>query len=137
MGARLVIAVGLQTDAFGKGIIAEGPQFLDDENGNGEAKQSFAEALKTSPQRMLMRQLFGSSPKAPGVGTVMLSALNIVMDRLGRSRMAGDPPDVLVAPRVGHISLIDFDRADEAISIGEEAFAEALPRIQEAMGILS
>ena len=137
MGARLVIAVGLQTDAFGKGIIAEGPQYPDDENGNGEPRASIAETLKTSPQRLLMRQLFGSSPKAPGVGTVMLSALNIVMDRLGRSRMAGDPPDVLVAPRVGHISLIDFDRADEAIKIGEEAFAEALPRIQEAMGILS
>ena len=86
---------------------------------------------------MVMRQLFGSSPKAPGVGTVMLAALNIVMDRLGRSRMAGDPPDVLIAPRVGHISLIDFDRAAEAITIGEEAFAEALPRIKEAIGVLS
>ncbi len=137
MGARLVIAVGLQTDAFGKGALDESALFSDGENENGESSPSLTETLKTSPQRMFMRQLFGSTPKAPGLGTVMLAALNIVMDRLGRSRMAGDPPDVLIAPRVGHISLIDFDRAAEAIAIGEEAFAEALPRIKEAMGILS
>ncbi len=132
MGARLVIAVGLQTDAFGKSMLDEESQFAESDDDKSEGK-----TLKTNPKHLFMRQLFGTGPKAPRVGTVMLAALNIVMDRLGRSRMAGDPPDVLVAPRVGHISLIDFDRAAEAIAIGEEAFAEALPRIKDAMSILS
>lgn len=137
MGARLVIAVGLQTDAFGKGVLDEGSQFAEGGDDKSERQTSTAETLAASPKHLFMRQLFGAGPKTPRVGTVMLAALNIVMDRLGRSRMAGDPPDVLVAPRVGHISLIDFDRAAEAIAIGEEAFAEALPRIREAMSILS
>lgn len=135
-GARLVIAVSLHTDAYGKVNLQEG-QRLEQENEDDSIPTTLAETIKASPQRILMRQLFGTGKKAPGVGTIMLGALNIVMDRLGRSRMAGDPPDVLVAPRVGHISLLDFDRADETIELGRQAFQQALPRIEEAMAILS
>ena len=136
-GARLVIAVGLHTDPFGKSNLEEGQRFEEDtDNGNGAA-MTLADALRTNPKKMIIHQLFGKGPKAPGVGTVMLGALNIVMDRLGRSRMAGDPPDVLVSPRVGHISLLDFDRAEELIKIGENAFEEARPQLEDALSILS
>lgn len=135
-GARLVIAVSLHTDAYGKVNLHEG-QRLEQENDDDSIPTTLAETIKANPQRILMKQLFGTGKKAPGVGTIMLGALNIVMDRLGRSRMAGDPPDVLVAPRVGHISLLDFDRADETIELGRQAFQQALPRIEEAMAILS
>jgi len=134
-GARLVIAVNLHADVYGKINLVEG-QRLEQED-NNSIPTTLAETIKTSPQRILMKQLFGTGKKAPGVGTVMLGALNIVMDRLGRSRMAGDPPDVLVAPRVGHISLLDFDRARETIELGRQAFKQALPQIEEAMAILS
>ncbi len=140
-GARLVIAVSLQSDAFGKSNLEEGRRLQEEENGNGNGNGddhlSFAESLKAKPRNLIMRQLFGTGHAAPGVGTVMLGALNIVMDRLGRSRMAGDPPDVLMTPRVGHISLLDFDRAAESIQLGEEAFEEQLPRLEEALAILS
>jgi len=136
-GARLVIAVSLQSDAFGKSNLEEGQRLNEEENGNGDDHTSFAASLKAKPRNLIMRQLFGTSHAAPGVGTVMLGALNIVMDRLGRSRMAGDPPDVRIAPRVGHISLLDFDRAAESIQLGEEAFEEQLPRLEEALAILS
>ncbi len=137
-GARLVIAVSLQSDAFGKSNLEEGRRLQEEENGNGNGDNhvSFAESLKAKPRNLIMRQLFGTGHAAPGVGTVMLGALNIVMDRLGRSRMAGDPPDVRIAPRVGHISLLDFDRAEESIKLGEEAFEEQLPRLEEALAIL-
>lgn len=134
-GARLVIAVNLHADVYGKINLAEGQRF--EQEDNNSIPTTLAETIKTSPQRILMKQLFGTGKKAPGVGTVMLGALNIVMDRLGRSRMAGDPPDVLVAPRVGHISLLDFDRAGETIELGRQAFKQALPQIEEAMAILS
>ena len=84
-----------------------------------------------------MQQLFGKTPRAPGAGTVILGALNIVMDRLSRSRMAGDPPDVLISPKVGHISLLDFDRADEMVALGEDAFNSALDQVQESISALS
>jgi NTE family protein len=40
--------------------------------------------------------------------------------------MAGEPPDVIVAPRLAHIGLLDFDRAEEAIREGERAMEAAL-----------
>ena len=49
----------------------------------------------------------------------MVEAFNIMQDRITRSRMAGDPPDVLITPRVGHIGWFDFHRAEEAIALGE------------------
>jgi len=139
-GARIVIAVGLHTDPFGKGNLDQGDAFEDDETGNGNGNgiaSTLADAIKTNPKELIVKQLFGRGSKAPGVGSVMLGALNIVMDRLGRSRMAGDPPDVLVSPRVGHISLLDFNKADELITLGERAFEEARPQIEHALDILS
>ena len=67
----------------------------------------------------------------------MMGALNIIQDRLARMRLAGDPPDVMVAPRIGHISLSDFHKADECIQLGEEAARQAMPVIREAMDFLS
>ena len=52
----------------------------------------------------------------------MVSSLNIIQDRLSRSRLAGDPPDISITPRLGHIGLLEFDRARDAIDV---AFAAA------------
>jgi NTE family protein len=41
--------------------------------------------------------------------------------RISRSRLAGDPPDVLVNARLGTVGLFDFHRADGLIAIGREA----------------
>ncbi len=81
----------------------------------------------------MMGKLFAREYQAPGLGTVMLGALNIIMDRLSRSRMAGDPADVLLVPRTGHIGLVEFDRAADLIALGEEAVAAQLPLIRESM----
>lgn len=140
LGARLVIGVTLNYDAFGKGNAqAQGSIEQLDHGGFSEDRYSnkIVKERRTSPQRMMMRQLFGSGQNAPGVGSVMLSSLNIIMDRLSRARMAGDPPDVLISPRVGHVSLLEFDRAAELIKLGEEAVEEMLPYIEEATAILS
>jgi NTE family protein len=136
LGARLVIGVTLSADAFGKGMVEEGRRLDEVEFGAGTMLTRAAMAA-ARPDRTIMRQLFGTSRDAPGLSTVMLGALNIVMDRLARSRMAGDPADVLVTPRVGHISLLDFDRAAESIALGEEAVEREANYIREAMAILT
>jgi NTE family protein len=46
--------------------------------------------------------------------------------RIARSRMAGDPPDVVVRPRVAQLGLLDFHRAREAIDAGHQAVEAAL-----------
>lgn len=136
LGARLVIAVTLSADAFGKSAMDE--QAFEDYQFDGE--EDFSRSIiraAARPDKIIMRQLFGAGKEAPGIGTVMLGALNIVMDRLARSRLAGDPPDVLISPRVGHVGLLDFDRADEMIELGRKAVDRELDVIHEAITILS
>lgn len=133
LGARLVIAVTLNGDSFGKSNLEEGQRLIEDDGDDNEGDLPWQ---SLNPQRMLMRQVFGTGQGAPKMGTVMLGALNIVMDRLSRSRMAGDPPDVLVSPRIGHISLLDFDKADEMIDLGRESVLRAMPYLDEALAIL-
>jgi signal transduction histidine kinase len=115
LGARLVIAVNLNTDAFGEGVVeldegldtAAEQALLAGANGNGANGGSF------------LRQLFSRPGDEPSLLTVMASALNIMQDRLSRSRLAGEPPDVMIAPRLAHIGLLQFDRAAEAIAAGD------------------
>ncbi|MEX1153262.1 patatin-like phospholipase family protein [Parvibaculum sp.] len=92
---------------------------------------------KKSPEQELMRRVIGGKRRGPGIVSVMLASLNIVQDRLGRMRMAGDPPDVMIAPKVGHLSLLDFDHADELIRLGEEAAEEAIPHIRETIELMT
>ncbi len=127
-----MIAVSLHQDSFGK-INAAYTDDLDFGDVPEQGKRWPKRKTEASPQRIMMRQLFARGTQAPGLGTVMLGALNIIMDRLSRSRMAGDPADVLLVPRTGHIGLVEFDRADELIALGEEAVAAQLPLIRESM----
>jgi NTE family protein len=60
-------------------------------------------------------------PKLPSVLDVVATSINIMQVRISRSRMAGEPPDVIVAPRLGHLGLLDFHRAREAIDEGRRA----------------
>ena len=70
---------------------------------------------------------------SPNIANVMIDAFNIMQDRVTRSRLAGDPPDVLISPRMGKIGLFDFHRAKDAIAIGEQCAQRAVPEITEAL----
>ncbi len=67
----------------------------------------------------------------------MVEAFNIMQDRITRARLAGDPPDVLISPRIGRIGLFDFHRAEEAIAIGAEAAERALEGLDELVAALA
>ncbi len=134
MGARLVIAVGLHADAFGRAAVSRDEQYDDFGfvEGHGMREINPSAPGKTAK----LKQLFGTSEKTPSMGTVMLASLNIVMDRLTRSRLAGDPPDVSLLPSIGHIALLDFDKADELIELGAECVDRELPYIRNALSVL-
>ena len=51
-------------------------------------------ATAAAVKKLLQRQFFGRADNGPGISTVMMEAFNIVQDRIARSRLAGDPPDV-------------------------------------------
>jgi len=60
-------------------------------------------------------------PRMPSMLDVLASSINIMQVRIARSRMAGEPPDLIVAPRLAHLRLLDFHRAKEAIEEGHRA----------------
>ena len=129
MGARVVIAVNLNTDSFGIGTVIQAPSSngadndlpeLDDADTADQARNAF------------LHQLFGDA-KTPGITTVLVAAFNISQDRLARSRLAGDPPDILISPKTPNVGLFDFDKAADSIDAGWEAADRALPEIELAM----
>jgi NTE family protein len=126
LGARLVIAVNLNTDAFGEGVVEL------DEGLDADEEQALLGGANGGSGTSFLRQLFSRPSDGPSMLTVMASALNIVQDRLSRSRLAGEPPDVMIAPRLAQIGLLQFDRAAEAIAAGEQAAEHALPAIEDA-----
>jgi NTE family protein len=88
-----------------------------------------------SAERTVKREFFGSAGR-PGISSVMVDAFNIMQDRITRARLAGDPPDLLISPRVGQIGWFDFHRADDLIAHGARAAERAIDSIQEAIHIL-
>lgn len=58
---------------------------------------------------------------SPSLLGIMASTLNIVQDRVTRGRLAADPPDIHILPKVAQIGLLDFYRADDLIAAGQNA----------------
>ena len=68
----------------------------------------------------------------PSYFEVLANSLNIMQDRITRTRLAGDPPDVLLCPKLGEFSWLDFHRANEAIAEGLACVQAAEPMIRRA-----
>ena len=67
----------------------------------------------------------------------MMDAINITQDRIARSRLAGDPPDIMIAPKLGDFGLFDFHRAAEAIELGARAAEKQIDEIKLAVRALA
>jgi len=70
----------------------------------------------------------------PSVLDVVMTSVNIMQMRITRSRMAGDPPEVVVAPALANLGLLDFHRSGEAIEEGRRAAQASLPQLRRFMG---
>lgn len=76
----------------------------------------------------------GHALRQPSMLDVITASIDIMQVRVSRSRMAGDPPEVLVRPRVAQIGILEFHRAAEAIDAGRDAVREALPVLRARLG---
>lgn len=122
LGARYVIAVNLNIDISSRSAVAAAAMDEIVSTGATSAEAVPPTEKDTGGARWLLtRQLFGKSEDVPGISTVMVDAFNIVQDRIARSRLAGDPPDALISPRLHGLGLFDFHQADELIRRGEMA----------------
>ncbi|MCB1756217.1 MAG: hypothetical protein KDJ38_11875, partial [Gammaproteobacteria bacterium] len=96
----------------------------------GLAKDWLPDSLKKNANNLIERTLT-SADDTPSYTDVMIGAVNIMQDRITRSRMAGDPPDILLAPRLGHLGFMDYDRASESIQEGRDSVIRMLPAITD------
>lgn len=135
LGARMTIAVDLQGDMIGKAAkpgkaypTIAGFDMFSDEDVPPEEQEKISSGLT--------RRLFRRDSDTPSLFGNMMSAIAIMQDRLTRTRLAGDPPDVHIKPMIGHIGLMEFEKASELIAEGEAAAVKALPQIKEAIKVL-
>jgi NTE family protein len=135
-GARIVIAVNLSNDIFSKGCVIPDHAALADPPSVAESKEMLGTNGRAAVH-LLHRQIFGRSNGAPGMSAVMMDAINITQDRIARSRLAGDPPDITIGPRLGSIGLFDFHRASEAIALGARAAEKQIDEIKMAVRALA
>ncbi|MEQ9509995.1 MAG: patatin-like phospholipase RssA [Alloalcanivorax xenomutans] len=106
-GADVVIAVNLNAQLVGAHLSRQKPP---GENGATEEEHSLWQK---------MANYFTSGDgQAPGFFDVIASSVNIMQDRITRSRMAGDPPEITLIPLLEDFALMDFHRAKEAIDEG-------------------
>jgi NTE family protein len=122
LGARYVIAVNVNTDSCGRGAVVTHMDALSPPSSTMEAEPGTEEGVLArngrAVKKLLQRQFFGGGDGGPGIPRVMMEAFNIVQDRIARSRLAGDPPDTVISPRLHGFGVFDFHRAEAMIQCG-------------------
>jgi NTE family protein len=138
LGAEIVIAANLSSDIFTHSttIYSHGASAIVREEPAEAAPPKRGLGKFFSAERAVKREFFGSAGR-PGISSVMVDAFNIMQDRITRARLAGDPPDLLITPRVGQIGWFDFHRADELIAHGARAAERAIVSLQEVIEVLA
>ena len=127
LGADIVIAVEL-----GSGLVGRA---------HGKA---LAKAIEPAEESLATRLLARLRPgggatdvvadSLPSLADVVASSINIMQMRIARSRLAGEPADVLIAPRVAQLDMMEFHRAREAIDEGYEAVARVRATLSHVLG---
>lgn len=129
LGAEVVIAVNLNGDILGKHF-AKPP--AREESGNG-ALEGLLDTLR-GYSAGLFPNWSENEESPPSLFDTIASSINITQDRITRSRMAGDPPDVLLTPRLARVGLLEFHRAGEAIDEGRACVERMQPAIEFVLG---
>ncbi|WDZ78046.1 patatin-like phospholipase family protein [Ensifer adhaerens] len=114
---QLVVAVNLNYDLYGRSAVVKHSAGMETPDAPAQEKET------TLHSRL-------------GMTGVMVQAFNIIQDRISRARLAGDPPDLALHPKLNDIGLSEFHRAGEAIDRGyHEAKAKLVEirRMQDAL----
>jgi NTE family protein len=124
---QLVVAVNLHYDQYGRAAVIK--------HSAGPAEPA---AVVPSPSNEHVSDRTAKARETRlGITGVMVEAFNIIQDRISRSRLAGDPPDLALFPKLAHIGLTEFHRADEAIQLGYEATLARLSELERLQAVLA
>ncbi|ACL59969.1 patatin-like phospholipase family protein [Methylobacterium nodulans] len=137
LGADVVLCVNLNGDIRVRGTVIQAHGA--DESVVDAAAAEAVEQLPAAPRRWpRLRGVRQPKPRLDpgmpgGIASVMVDAFNITQDRISRSRLAGDPPDVMINPKLAQMGLFEFHRAEECIELGRQAAQKMLPEIHEVV----
>ncbi|MGD8560420.1 MAG: patatin-like phospholipase family protein, partial [Gammaproteobacteria bacterium] len=142
LGAEFVIAVNLNGNIVGKHLVRNAKDKKDNEEQKQREQQATNDAGLTDKVVQRIKEYsssllgdFMEEDSAPGLFDAIAGSINITQDRITRSRMAGDPPDLLLAPKLSHIELLEFHRASDAIAEGEACVERLSSEIKYALQI--
>ncbi|SMG39508.1 patatin-like phospholipase family protein [Dethiosulfovibrio salsuginis] len=76
--------------------------------------------------RALVEDGSRSRPKPPNIVDVIVTSINIMETSITQSRLKTDPPDLLLAPRLGNVRFMEFFKAKEAMEAGYRVAIESL-----------
>jgi NTE family protein len=132
LGADFVIAINLSADFR--------PQLVEKFEVEHETSQKRTDQFLSKASGGFMKQWFSPDPKpnkiqAPGIVSVMSGSLEILQARVTRSRLGGDPPDLLIEPQLRDVGLLEFHRAQELSNEGRDAVNRLAKQIQYQLNI--
>lgn len=135
MGADIVIAVDLNWDIMLRRNRVAGRASAAEEEDAGKASGGLMQAIvsRLRPARAQGKGVDAGLPM-PSMLDVLSTSLNIMQMRITQSRMAGEPADVLIRPRLNDVAPMDYHLADSTIAEGERAAEFALPQIRDVLG---
>jgi len=128
LGADIVIAVDLNWDLMGSRHRAA----VESDASADETPGALASLLAKLPLRR-NKNAQKAELELPSMLDVLTTSLNIMQVRITRSRLAGEPADVMIRPRLSDIATMDYHRAAVSIAEGERAAAQVLPEIRELL----
>ena len=134
LGADVIIAINLNGDLLGRRFEAQ-PDAASTASAH-VPNEFFDRVLSHLPPAMreqtaqIALQLQPKATSAPGYFDVLANSINIMQDHITRTRLAGEPPHVMLIPRLRDMGLMEFDRAKEAIAEGRICVEQALPMLR-------
>jgi NTE family protein len=137
LGADVIIAINLNGDLLGRWFEAQPDASAP--TASAVPLEIFDRVLSHLPPAMrdqaaqIAQQLLPKQPSAPGYFDVLANSINIMQDHITRTRLAGEPPHVMLLPRLRDMGLMEFDRAKEAIAEGRICVEQALPMLRRYM----
>ena len=129
LGADVVIAVNLNGDIVGKRF---NKPVMEKKADNNSVGGKITELVREYTNLSIFNPENGRQP--PGLLDAIAGSINITQDRITRSRMAGDPPDIVISPKLSGIGLLELYRAKEAIIEGIKCVQRKLPEIEYFLG---
>ena len=128
MGADLVIAVDLNADLLGRHLKPKPAAARKRAPADPESlTDSVMARIQTGMSQLGLNSDHG--PRSPAMLDVLASSINIMQVLITRSRLAGDPADVMVTPLLANLGLMEFHRAGVAIDAGRRAMEAAIPQL--------